>query len=302
MGNIASSEWSASSDVTSRLETAYAGLSPQLKRAARYVLDSPDDVALHSMRAIATRAGVQPSTMSRLVRQLDFQTYAEFREPFRERLRSRPPRYAARARHLQARAERKEAAGLLSEIIAADANNIRETYEGIGDAKIAAAAETLATARLVYVVGMRKCFPVAHYFHYACRMFHLPVRLVQGSAGTFADELRDVAAADALLAIGFDPYTRETVQATREALAAGAAVVAITDSAVSPLTVGAKHLFLVANHGPSFFRSLVAAMSLVQALVAFLVARSGRSAVRALAETERMLESHSAYWREGVDR
>lgn len=212
MDNAASSEWSVSRDVTSRLETAYAGLSPQLKRAARYVLDSPDEVALHSMRAIATRAGVQPSTMSRLVRQLDFQTYAEFREPFRERLRSRPPRYSERARHLQARAEREEAVGLLSEIIAADANNIRETYEGIGDAKIAAAAETLATARSVYVVGMRKCFPVAHYFHYACRMFHLPVRLVQGSAGTFADELREIEAPDALLAIGFDPYTRETVQ------------------------------------------------------------------------------------------
>ncbi|MCG8695886.1 MAG: MurR/RpiR family transcriptional regulator [Minwuiales bacterium] len=298
MPEVTASGSVAGADVTALLEAAYADLSPQLKRAARYVLDAPDEVALHSMRSVAMRAGVQPSTMSRLVRQLEFETYAAFREPFRERLRRHPPRYAQRARQLQTRSEPAEATGLLSEIVAADTNNIRQTFAETSRREIEAAVETLAAARRVFVVGMRKCFPVAYYFHYACRMFGRPVQLVQGAAGTFSDELRGIAADDVVIAIGFDPYTRETVQAVRDAVTARATVIAITDSAASPLGGPAQHCFVVCNDGPSFFRSLSAAISMAQTLVAFWVARGGDATIRSLAEAERSLVSHDAYWHE----
>lgn len=298
MSEVGATGSGAGADVTALLEAAYADLSPQLKRAARYVLDAPDEVALHSMRSVAMRAGVQPSTMSRLVRHLEFETYAAFREPFRERLRRHPPRYAQRARQLQTRTEPSEAMGLLSEIIAADTNNIRQTFAETSRQDIAAAVETLAAARRIFAVGMRKCFPVAYYFHYACRMFGRPVELVQGAAGTFSDELRGMSADDVVLAVGFDPYTRETVQAVRDAVASGAKIIALTDSAVSPLATAAEHCFVVSNDGPSFFRSISAAMSIAQALVAFWVARGGEATIRSLAESERSLVSHEAYWHE----
>ena len=72
-------------------------LSPQLQRAARHVLDRPDDVALMSMRRLATSAGVHPSTMVRLARAFEFLSYNDFREPFQQRLRIRPADYLARA-------------------------------------------------------------------------------------------------------------------------------------------------------------------------------------------------------------
>ncbi len=282
--------------VNEQIETAFARLSPQLQRAARYVLDAPDDVALNSMRTVAAHAAVHPSTMVRLAQRLEFPGYDAFREPFRERLRTHPAHYAERARSLLAREGDGAGQALYREIVRAGGDNVRRTFEGIDAEALEAAVETLARARRVFVVGMRKCYPVAFYFHYACRMFRDEVVLLNGWAATMGDELRGLREGDALLAVSFDPYTRETVAAVRHAELEGAAVVAITDSAVSPLARAARHALVVANTSPSFFRSLVAAMAVAEALVAFLVARGGEAAVDALGESERQLRALGAYW------
>jgi DNA-binding MurR/RpiR family transcriptional regulator len=283
--------------VTEQIEMAFTQLSPQLKRAARYVLDAPDDVALNSMRTVAAHAAVHPSTMVRLAKRFDFPGYAEFREPFRERLRTHPAHYASRARSLQARRATADTEHpLYQEIVLAGSDNIERTFDDISPEALVAAVETLAAARRIYVVGMRKCYPVAFYFHYACRMFRDDVVLLNGWAATMGDELRGLEGGDALLAVSFDPYTRETVSAVCHAARVGAAIVAVTDSAVSPLARAARHTLLVANRSPSFFRSLVGAMALAEALVAFLVARGGEVAVRALADSEGQLRTLGAYW------
>ncbi len=124
-------------------------LSPQLQRAARHVLDRPDDVALMSMRRLATSAGVHPSTMVRLARAFEFPSYNDFREPFQQRLRVRPADYLARARDLQARGAGGEMPGLLQEVLAAGVANLRETFEANGEARFIACAEALAKARRV---------------------------------------------------------------------------------------------------------------------------------------------------------
>ena len=142
---------------------------------------------------------------------------------------------------------------------------------------------------------MRKCFPIAFYLQYACRMFHDDVVLLSGSAGTLVDEIRDLGRGDILIAVSFDPYTRETVQAAHYATAAGASLVAITDSQLSPLAEGASHSFAVTNSSASFFRSLVAAMALAEAIVAFLLARGGDRAITKLADIEDHLDLFETY-------
>ena len=286
-------------DATARREESFSSLSPQLKIAARYVLDMPEEVALHSMREVAQNAGVQPTTMLRLAKSIGFRGYAEFRDTFRDRLRGANASYAARARQLQTRNAEDGQGKLVEEIISADMANISQTFANASAGEIAAAAETLAHARRISVIGLRKCFPVAFYFHYATRMFRSGVELVQGYAGTFADDLAGLGPEDCMLAISFQPYTRETAEGVQLARQAGVKLVVITDSPVSPLAEGADHVFVVANSSPSFFRSLVAAMSLVQALVAFLVAHGGEEAVEALGVSEKRRHALRAYMQGG---
>lgn len=288
--------------VIERLEKDYAGFSPRLRVAARYVLDAPDDVALHSMRAVAARADVHPSTLLRLAKQLGFCGYGEFRGVYQQRLRRRPPTLTARAHRLRRRGQGAPGEELYHELLAAGGRNVRQTFEATNWEELSAAAERIANARRIFVVGMRKCFPIAYFIHYCCRMVREDVRLVSGIAGTLADELRDLEPSDVMIAISYDPYTREVVLATQDAAERGAHVIAITDSSVSAIAVVANQVFLVANAGPTFFRSIASAMALAEALIAFLLARDDDRSARYLRATERQLDHYRAYWDEAPNR
>ena len=280
--------------VTERIEALYLGLSPQLRQAARYLLEEPEDVALNSMRRVAARAGVQPATMVRLARALDFPGYGELREPFRAHLRGERG-YAQRARALFAHGGASASGTLLQSAASHDLANIQQTYDELAPERFAAIVAVLAEARRLYVVGLRKCYPLAAYFHYAYDMFADNMVLAASRGGLLTDALKPIAAGDALLAIGFRRYTRETVQAVALARHRGASVVAITDSRLSPLAV-ADHVLVAAKASPSFFGSLVGALALIQALIAGLVRHAGADAIAHLAETEHYLDSFATYW------
>jgi DNA-binding MurR/RpiR family transcriptional regulator len=254
------------------------------------------------MRGLAARAGVHPSTMSRLAREVRFDDYQSFKEPFRQSLKGRSSSYAARARRLQWRGGDSEGDALFNEFGQAAVDNIRQTLAATSPQQLETVAALFAAARQVYVVGMRKCFPVAYYFHYACRMFGMPTLLVEGRSGTVPDELRGIGPGDVMLVIGFDPYTWDTVQSARRAVDAGAQVVAVTDSKVSPLAAGAACTFVVANASPSFFRSVAAALNLIEAFVAYTVANKGAPAIESLGRTEHQLRQFGAYWGQDGER
>ena len=91
--------------------------------------------------------------------------------------------------------------------------NVRDGFETNSTATLSTCAEALGSARRVYVVGLRGCFPVAFFFHYVYRMFRDNVVLLDGRGGTFADESRALEPGDLVFAISVEPYTHETVRA-----------------------------------------------------------------------------------------
>jgi len=281
--------------IARRIEDALPGLSPQLRQAARFVLDRPDDVALHSMRQLARRAGVHPSTMVRLAQTLDYEGFPAFREPFRQRLRGVRAPYSRRARSLQARGRGVGAGALVRELAEADRDNLEATFTAIGAGGLEAAARRLSAARRLFIIGQRSCYPIAYYLHYACRMFSARVFLLEGPGGTFADALRGLDRGDAVLAISVAPYTREVVRAARFAADRGADLIALTDDTNSPLATLADQVLLVASASPSFFHSMVSAMAVAQALAALLLAEGGDDALKTLAESERQLAGFGTY-------
>lgn len=292
--------------LTREIEARFGTLSPKLRQAARHVLRRPDDVALKSMRQLAADAGVQPATMVRLARALGFGAFEELRRPFADRLRhGAETAYGARARALQARGTGPGEDGgrfgaLVRESFERDVENLRLTYEGIDADAFEACAARLTAARNVHVTGLRSAFAVAYFFDYACRVFGTSTELLDGRGGTLTDGLRGIGPEDAVLACSFEPYTRETVEVVRFAGRRGAAIVAITDSPLSPIARQAAHALVVGCESPSFFQSLVGAVSVVQLLVALLIARGGDAALSALAESEAQLRAFSAYWEEGA--
>lgn len=287
-------------DIGDRIQRAHGTLSPQLRQAARYVLAHPEDVALTSMRRLAEHAGVKPSTMVRLARALDFDGYESFREPYRRWLRGGESAFVARARTLQerGRGETGSPGALLQEMTTADMVALRDTVGATNVTALRKARDLICGARTVFVLGLRSCYSLASFFHYAYSIVQGNAVLVDSHAGTLFDHLAHADSRDVALVIGFRPYTRDSVRATTMAADRGARVVALTDSLVSPLAERASQVLLTDTASPSYFQSLVPALAQVQALLALVVAEGGEAALAAITETERQLDAVDAYWQE----
>jgi DNA-binding MurR/RpiR family transcriptional regulator len=278
------------------LVAAFDRIPRQLQAAARWALDHPQDVALLTVREQAKRAGVVPATMTRLAQRLGFDGYDAVRELYAENLRRRASSvFSPKAEALVARRKLTGEASLAHDLVDTLVHQLAGLAGPAALGRLAAAVEVLAKARQVFVLGQRSCYPVAFHFAYVFGLAGGAVRLLDGPGGTGSDALRAGRKGDALVAISVRPYTRTTVEITRYAVRRGLAVVAITDSAVSPLARAASAAIIVPTESPSFFHTMTPAFAIVEALAALLAAGGGEGALAAVREIEEQIRALSTH-------
>jgi DNA-binding MurR/RpiR family transcriptional regulator len=273
----------------------YQSLPPKLKIAARYVLDSPKQVAIQSMRSVAANAKLQPAAMLRFARELGFDSYEQFRELYVSWLSAGGSTYAARARSLGERRAGRGQEKLLAEIYDIEVRSLDRTLGDANTAAFEAAIKTLLAARRIYILGLRSLFPAAYYMDYALRLFSDKSVLMSGVGGTIADELRRATDKDALLAFSFEQYAQVTVDTVRYAVERRVKVVAVTDSIVSPVAEGASVVVLAPNAGVSLFPSVLPAMAVAHALASLMIAAGGAATLDQIRKSEAQLKRLRAY-------
>ncbi len=281
-----------------RLTAAYPDLSPQLRQAARFVLDTPTEVAIKSMRRVAAEAGVAPSTMLRLAKAIDYANYEIFRKPFQEAMRDRGNRFGSRAKWLQKLAERSDSGALLSSMARADIANVESAFQSNEPKSFARAAKLIRNARQAFVVGTGGAYGFAHYFHYVGRMALPSLRMASVDSGSLIDDLVDLQPSDAIVAMAMRPYSSATVRAAAFARDRGARVIAITDSRSSPLARDAACLLLTPTQSPQFFPSYTAAVAVLETLAAFIVSGGDKRTVAKIADVERFRHDADICWDE----
>ena len=277
------------------IEETFQTLTPTLQRAARFILDHPKDVALQSMRTVATMAKLQPASMLRLARQLGFGGYEEMRDCFRQWLTDRDSMFTQRADALRKRTHGDQNTGLISEMLKAEQGNLEDTFSPERYEQILAAHSMLTSARQIYVVGLRSLFPAAYYFSYVCGMFLNNTTLLSGVGGAFADELRRIGPEDALVVFSYHPYAQDALRAVQFAREHNAKVIAITDSTVSPVAAPSNVLIVVRNTSPSLFPSVMPALAVSQTLAALLVANASEDSLQQIANSEAQLKRFNVY-------
>ena len=284
------------------LRNRFAALSPELQRAARWLADHPRDVGMMSMRQQARAIGVSPPTMSRLARALDFPDYAALRRAFQDALAGPAARYREQAQALQTGQRGKPTALLMRELVNDQIEDVRSTAELNEPAAVEAVVDALCGAGRVGFLGVRSSFGIAYLFHYAHKLLADNGVLITGLGGALIDQIDGFAARDVLVAITLAPYSRPTVEAARLAHERGVAVVAVTDSALSPLAPYASHTLLFRAVSLSFFHSMLAPLALVELLLAQQAARGGRAVLARLARIDRQMTARGAYWRASPSR
>ena len=286
-------------DLLDRLTRAHPNLSPQVRKAAAYVLDNPGEVATLSMRKVAAAAQVPPPTLPRLAQALGFETYDSFRDVYRRELSERSVGYSELAGRLQQRRDDGGMAALWSAFRQASLANIENLFAAIDGDTIGEVAETLIAARTVYVAGMQSSFSFANYFQYVGYMARPNWVLVRNRNGVLADRVVGLGREDALVAIALQPVARDTIRLAQMAQERGATVVGITDSRTTPLAARSDVVLTVPTRSPQFFESYVSTTALLETLIGFVVAKSGRDAVESIDRVELCRRDLGEYWDDG---
>jgi DNA-binding MurR/RpiR family transcriptional regulator len=270
------------SDVRSRIEARFESLSPELKRAARWLAAHPTDIGLYSLRTVARRASVQPATLTRLSHALGFERYEDLRQPFRAglALMVQAGDYAGRAAMLQAR---EDPVGRQAEAInAMQRANVASVLDGPWRNDFEAAARALLAARRIGVLGLRANHGVAHHFQYLLDMLRDGSMLLSDTAGTLLDQVHRLGEEDCLVVFSQAPYTRMVRDAARKAASGGAAIVAITDGPLSPIARLARHVLLARTDSPSYFHSVSGAIALGETLLQTVASLGGETVLERL--------------------
>lgn len=247
-------------------------LPPELRKAAAYLLENPNDIGVSSMREIAAAAEVKPNTLVRMARTVGFRGYDDFREPFRERARQGELSFPDRARWLQSLAKGGELGGLYAQMAAGTIANLERTFAGADASRLKAAADAIVAARHTYVLGVGINHGLARSFTYLAAMAVDNVFAIPRSGNLAVDDLARAGPGDVLLALTFKPYRTEVVDAVDIARGQGVTVIGLSDSPASPLVAGAEHGFVVQTDTAQFFTSTVAAAALLETLMAFVIA------------------------------
>lgn len=284
--------------ILDRLLEGLPEMSPQVRKAAHYVLDNPNEVGLSSIREVAAAAEVKPNTLVRMARAIGLGGFEELRRPFRESLRNGRDSFPDRARWLQAIAKGGRHGGLLSEMAAANLANIEQLYQATSAGEVKAAADLIVGSRTTYVLGVGAVYALAHNFAYLARMALDNVVAVPQDGSLPIDDIAKAGPCDVLLAMTFTPYRSEVIDATRSAKAQGAAVIALSDSRASPIALEAEHAFVLSTATPQFFPSTLAAAALLETLMAFMVADADPAVIANIDRFHRRRFDLGVYWKE----
>ncbi|KHJ67908.1 DNA-binding protein [Pantoea rodasii] len=269
----------------------FSVLSPELQRAAEFSLQNANQLVVQSMRAFASEAGVKPATLLRLAQRLGYNGWGELKDAFIDDIGLRNDTYVSKAEKLIAKGTQPQ---LYEEVFQAHQANLGYTRSENHQA-MEQAVTLLDAADNVYICGFRASFPIAWSLFYVYRLFNRQVSLIDGLASNIEVFTRELTAKDCVLLTSFAPYSRESLDVLHAAQDAGAKIIAITDSPVSPLAQAADCTLLFSIDSPSFFPSVVSGMGLAECLLAMLVARHGREAVNKIESAERYLIDSGAY-------
>jgi DNA-binding MurR/RpiR family transcriptional regulator len=276
--------------LTERIIETFDEMPAQLRAGARYVLDRPRDVALLSMREQARQAGVPPATMTRLAKRLGMDGYDEVRELYAAAVRDGDLGFASKAGVQVLSQKLKGDKALAADILTSISHQIQQLATPAGLERIVDAAKALASARRIYCLGLRSSHSITWHLHYVLTLVGDRSVYIDGIGATGSDALARATSKDVLLVAGISPYPRLTVELAEYAVVKGIAVVAITDSEVSPLAQIAQHTVIVSTESASFFHAMSPAFAVAEVLGAIIAGRSGDAALASL----RHMEGHLA--------
>lgn len=251
-------------DVFDKIRLYYPKMSKGHKKIADYILENYDKASVMTALKLGQSAGVSESTVVRFASELSYEGYPELQQAINEAMRIK----LTSVQRIEVSNMRMENKNILEEVLNSDIERIRKTLSQISEKQFETAADKISSARTVYIIGSRSAEPLAQFLAYYMELMCSDVRmLVTRGTSELLQQLIYINEKDTVIGISFPRYSVQTINALKYASDEGANVIAITDSEVSPIAEFADCTLFARSDMISFADSLVAPLSVINALI-----------------------------------
>ena len=279
-------------DLTSRINECYGSLSKGQKILATYITDNYDKAVFLTAAKMGQVVGVSESTVVRFATHLGYKGYPEFQKALEEMVRNK----LNSIQRMEVTYGRISQSKILESVLKSDAEKINSTLEKIDQAAFEMAVDTILNAKHIYIIGIRSCAPLASFMAFYFTLMFENVRLIQTSSSSeIFEQMVRIGKEDVIIGISFPRYSMRTLKALEFASNRKATVITLTDSVHSPMTLYSSCNLIARSDMASIVDSLVAPLSVINALVVALCMKKQKEVITTLETLEQIWDEYQVY-------
>ncbi len=259
---------------------------------ARYIADNYDKAAFMTAGKLGKTVGVSESTVVRFATELGYEGYPEMRKALQELVRTR----LTSVQRIAAAREMMDSANVLKAVMGADMEKLRVTFEELDRESFEAAVDAILSGEKVYILGMRSSSALAAFLGFYLNYLMDNVYVVSdGIGGEVYEQMLRIGEGDVFFAISFPRYTSGSLRAAHFAKERGARIVALTDNSTSPFAGLADVVLYAKSDMVSFLDSLVAPLSVLNAIIIAISARRRESLDATFENLEKLWDEYEVF-------
>ena len=279
-------------ELLSRIEEQYHTLSKGQKRLAEYIAGNYDKAVFLTAAKLGAAVGVSESTVVGFAVQIGYKGYPEFQRALEELVRNK----LNSIQRMEVTYGRISQSEILTTVLQSDIEKIKLTIAGIDQKAFEEAVDTILHAKRIYIVGIRSCAPLASFLgFYLNLLFDNVIQIHTNSSSEIFEQMIRIGEEDALIRIIFPRYSMRTLKALEFASNRKAKVISLTDSIHSPMNLYSSCNLIARSDMASIVDSLVAPLSVVNALVVALFMKKQDEIVQTLESLEQIWDEYLVY-------
>ena len=289
---------SNANELNNRINARYSSMSKGQKLLANYITDNYDKAVFLTAAKLGDIVGVSESTVVRFAMCLGYKGYPDFQKALEEMVRNK----LNTVQRMEVTYGRLSQTNVVQAVLTSDAEKIKETIENLDQAAFQSAVDTILAARKIYVVGIRSCAPLASFLaFYLNLMFEDVILLQTNSSSELFEQMVHIDQRDVIIGISFPRYSMRTLKAMEFANNRSAKVITLTDSVHSPMNLYSSCNLIARSDMASIVDSLVAPLSVINALIVSLCMRKQDEVASTLEMLENIWDEYQVYENDEIE-
>lgn len=285
-------------DLINRINNKYSRMSKGQKHLATYISDNYDKAVFLTAAKMGEIVGVSESTVVRFATFLGYKGYPEFQKALEELVRNK----LNSVQRMEVTYGRITQSKILETVLQSDSDKIKSTLEKIDHSAFEAAVDTILGAKNIYIIGIRSCAPLASFLAFYMNLMFDNVRLLSTSSSSeLFEQMVRINEEDVIIGISFPRYSMRTLKALEFANNRNAKVITLTDSVHSPMNLYSSCNLIADSDMASIVDSLVAPLSVINALIVALCMKKQKEVAKTLTMLEDIWDEYQVYESDEID-